>query len=124
MFVNSFQFCIIRFINTLICQTDNPAWFQTKEDLSRILDLATVLQLLRGQGVSVPKENISLFLQKYFIIPLKIFRCIRTFEQESASPWQPPLDLPSNLDSLHRCKTPIVLLEDLICKSKDENYKV
>ena len=53
MFVNSFQFCIIRFINTLIRQTHNPAWFKTKEDLSWILDLASVLQLVRGQGVSV-----------------------------------------------------------------------
>ena len=44
---------IIGFVDALISQTHNPAGFQTKEDLSGVLDLAHVLQLLRGEAVAV-----------------------------------------------------------------------
>ena len=44
---------IIRFVDALIRQTDNPAWLEAKEDLSGVLDLGLVLELFRGQTVAV-----------------------------------------------------------------------
>ena len=44
---------IIRFVDALIRQTDNPAGFETKEDLSGVLHLSLVLELFRGQTVAV-----------------------------------------------------------------------
>ena len=44
---------IIGFVDALVRQTHNPAWFQAKEDLSGVLDLALVLELLRGEAVAI-----------------------------------------------------------------------
>ena len=41
LFANCFYFLIIQFINTLFCQIHYSARFEAKEDLSRILDVAS-----------------------------------------------------------------------------------